>query len=286
VIRYNCRTDGSNLLAAAFRNIAFAGSLTLAAAGASHAADIIAPPPVETELQDQQRWRVIFSPYVWGASLNGSAGLFGLRTDVDVPFRDIFDNLDVSFMGNVEVTNGTYGFYFDGQYTKTSQGADVLSEQLDMDITSTTLSGGAYYRLYEQPLDGTTLFGGQRVFAIEPTVGVRWTELKAQLNVGPFSTSRKAEWTDPFVGTRIFYDINDRWNIFAEADIGGFGAGTKLSANGQIYLGYRTLVFDVPTTWRIGYRALYQDYRDNDGAEEFRYRVTQHGPVVGLSVQF
>jgi hypothetical protein len=204
VNRNNSRTDSNNLLNTTFRNIILASSFILTAAGATHAADIVAAPPVQTDIQDQQRWRVIFSPYVWGASLNGKAGLLGLNTNVDVPFKDILDNLDMSFMGNVEVTNGTFGAYFDGQYTKTSQGADVLNEQLDMDITSTTLSGGVYYRLYEQQLEGTTLFGRQRVFAIEPTVGVRWTELKAKVNIGPFSASRKADWTDPFIGTRVF----------------------------------------------------------------------------------
>ena len=286
MIRNNSRSDSKHLLNTTFRNIILATTFIMATAGATHAADIIAPPSVQTDIQDQQRWRVIFSPYVWGASLTGKAGLLGLNTNVDVPFKDILDNLDMSFMGNIEVTNGTYGVYFDGQYTKTSQDADIRDEQLDMDIKSTTLSGGVYYRLYEQQLEGTTLFGRQRVFAIEPTVGVRWTQIKAQVNVGPYSASRKADWTDPFIGTRVFYDINDRWNIFAEADIGGFGAGTKLSANGQIYLGYRTLIFDVPTTWRVGYRALYQDYRDNDSVEKFKYDVTQHGPVIGLSVQF
>ncbi|MFC7064517.1 hypothetical protein [Brucella rhizosphaerae] len=286
MIRNNSRSDSKHLLNTTFRNIILATTFIMATAGATHAADIIAPTSVQTDIQDQQRWRVIFSPYVWGASLTGKAGLLGLNTNVDVPFKDILENLDMSFMGNIEVTNGTYGVYFDGQYTKTSQDADIRDEQLDMDIKSTTLSGGVYYRLYEQQLEGTTLFGRQRVFAIEPTVGVRWTQIKAQVNVGPYSASRKADWTDPFIGTRVFYDINDRWNIFAEADIGGFGAGTKLSANGQIYLGYRTLIFDVPTTWRVGYRALYQDYRDNDSVEKFKYDVTQHGPVIGLSVQF
>lgn len=250
---------------------------------ASLAADAVAPQP---EIQDQQRWRVIFSPYVWGASLNGSAGLLGRSTDVNMPFREIFENLDMSFMGNVEVNNGTFGFYIDGQYVKTSQDESLRDNELSLDIKTTSLSGGAFYRIYEQQLEGTTLFGGQRIFAIEPTIGVRWTKLEAGLEVERFSGSRKVEWTDPFIGTRVFYDINDRWNIFAEADIGGFGAGTKLSANGQIYLGYRTLVFDVPTTFRVGYRALYQDYKDNDTVSKFKYDVTQHGPVIGLSVSF
>lgn len=277
------RNQNGSLLIKFFRSIILASAILTGTSAASLAADTIAPQP---EFQDQQRWRIVFSPYVWGASLNGSAGLLGRSTDVNIPFREILDNLDMSFMGNVDVSNGTVGFFIDGQYVKTSQDENLLDNELALDIKTTTLSGGAYYRVYEKQLEGTTLFGNQRIFAIEPTIGVRWTKLEAGLEVGRFSGSRKVEWTDPFVGTRVFYDINDRWNIFAEADIGGFGAGTKLSANGQIYLGYRTLVFDVPTTFRVGYRALYQDYKDNDVVGKFKYDVTQHGPVVGFSVTF
>ncbi len=284
MIRHKLRNTVRNLLDSNMRNIILALAFLTSSTTIASAADIIAP--TQPEIQDQQRWRVIFSPYVWGASLNGSAGMFGHSTDVNVPFRDILDNLDMTFMGNVEVTNGTFGFYIDGQYVKTSQDENLRDNELALDLTSTTITGGAYYRVYEQALEGTTLFGTQRVFAIEPTIGIRWTQLKAGLETGPLSERRKSDWTDPFIGTRIFYDINDRWDIFAEADIGGFGAGTKLSANGQIYLGYRAMVFDIPTTFRVGYRALYQDYRDNDTASEFKYDVTQHGPVVGLSVQF
>nr|WP_236016143.1 hypothetical protein [Brucella endophytica] len=249
------------------------------------AADVFEPAP--PEIQDQERWRILFSPYVWGVSLHGKAGLFGLDTGVDVPFREIYDHLDAAFMGNIDATNGTVGFYIDGQYVKVSKDENLLGNEVNVDITSTTLSGGVYYRMHEAALDGATLFGDPRVFALEPTVGVRWTRLKAELDAGPLlNETRKVEWTDPFVGARIFYDLTDRWNIFAEADIGGFGAGTKLSANGQIYLGYRTLLVDLPINWRVGYRALYQDYREETQAGEFKYDVTEHGPVVGFSVQY
>ncbi|MFC4624322.1 hypothetical protein ACFO1V_03630 [Daeguia caeni] len=266
------------------RNCLLAGILLAVGTVATHAADaVIAPQP---EIQDQQRWHVIFSPYIWAASLNGTAGLYGYSTDVDIPFRDTLKNLDLTAMGNIEITNGVFGAYFDGQYTKTSQDESLLGHKLGLDVEATNLIGGVYYRLYEQKLEGTTTFGKQRVFAIEPTIGLRWTRLEAKLSSGPYSITRKAEWLDPFIGSRFFYDINDRWNIFAEADIGGFGAGTRLSANGQAYLGYRTFLFDVPTTLRVGYRVLYQDYKNDNIASRFKYDVTQHGPVVGLSMQF
>jgi hypothetical protein len=67
-----------------------------------------------------------------------------------------------------------------------------------------------------------------------------------------------------------------------EGDVGGFGAGTKLSLGGQAYLGYRTYLFGHDSLVRVGYRALYQDYESKD----FDWEVTQHGPVLGISTKF
>ncbi|MBK3745901.1 hypothetical protein G3A39_42905, partial [Paraburkholderia aspalathi] len=81
--------------------------------------------------------------------------------------------------------------------------------------------------------------------------------------------------------------LSERWNLFAQADLGGFNTGTKLSANGQAYLGYRTLAFGQPTLLRAGYRAIYQDYRSTDfTGHQLKWDVTEHGPVMGVSVNF
>ncbi|MDM7851566.1 hypothetical protein QUF18_11065 [Pseudochrobactrum kiredjianiae] len=230
---------------------------------------------------------MIVSPYIWAASLDGHANILGRRTNIDVPFSDIFKNLDFSAMGNIEVTNGLYGVYFDGQYTKTSQDEQFHSQTLGADITMTSLSAGAFFRAYEMPLEGETVFGGQRVFAFEPTVGVRWTQLKVDFMLDRWSEKRKLQWTDPFIGARIQADLSDRWNLFAEADIGGFNMGSDLSAQGQAYLGYRTHIFNQPVLLRFGYRALYQDYEGGDIlGHSFKWNVTEHGPVAGISLVF
>ncbi len=132
----NCGKNNGTLLGTAIRRSILATTLLAISTSVSLAADVVSPP--QAEIQDQQRWRVIFSPYVWGASLNGSAGLFGHSTDVDVPFRDIFDNLDMSFMGEAEITNGTMGFYINGQYVKTSQGENIRDNELDLEMTTTS----------------------------------------------------------------------------------------------------------------------------------------------------
>lgn len=241
----------------------------------------------QQRLPDEKEWRVIVSPYIWAASLTGDASLAGFDTDVDIPFSDTFDHLDFAFMGNVEVTNGTWGAFIDLQHVKTSQDEELKSHELELGVTMNTVEGGLYYRVYEQALGGDTVFGQPRRLSVEPLIGVRWSQLKGTIEALGRNVEKQSDWWDPFVGLRVNIDLNDRWNLFTEADIGGFDVGSKISVNAQSYLGYRTTMLGQPTVLRAGYRVLYQDYETNDfTGNRFRWNVTQHGPVIGLSMQF
>ncbi|UJW76829.1 hypothetical protein IM739_10645 [Rhizobium sp. SL42] len=231
---------------------------------------------------------MIVSPYVWALSLDGDASLAGFDTHVDVPFSETLKHLDLAIMGNVEVTNGRFGFYFDGQYAETSQEEELLSNELAIGITTTTLAVGAFYRAYELDLGGRTVFNAPRVLAIEPTVGLRWTKLEASVQALGLTTTKQANWTDPFVGVRLNADLDERWNVWTEADIGGFDIGSKIAYSAQAFLGYRTYVLDHPTVLRLGYRVTSQDFETDDftGSNKFKWDVTQHGPLIGFSMQF
>ncbi|HWK64050.1 MAG TPA: hypothetical protein VNS34_03875 [Rhizobiaceae bacterium] len=238
-------------------------------------------------LSDDRRWSIIVSPYIWAASLTGDGSLAGFNTAVDVPFSDVVDHLDFALMGNVELTNGQWGVYIDGQHVRASQEESLFEHQIGLGITTTTITVGGFFRMYDRYLGGETAFGRPRRLGIEPTFGVRWNRLKADVSVLGFGTSKASEWTDPFVGVRANADLTERWNLFAEADIGGFGVGSELSVNAQAYLGYRTTMFGLPTTLRAGYRYLWNDYEADDfTGNKFNWDVSQHGPVVGFSVRF
>ena len=140
-------------------------------------------------VHEDRGWDIIVSPYVWGASLNGNGALAGLTTDVDVPFSETLKHLDFALMGNIEVTNGQWGAYIDAQHVRTSQEEDVFHHQLDLKIIQTNIAGGVFYRVYNQELGGTTVFGRPRVFAVEPTVGVRWTRLVWRARIPACATS-------------------------------------------------------------------------------------------------
>jgi hypothetical protein len=253
--------------------------LSLPALAADTAADQFTTPDRE--------WNLIVSPYVWAASLKGDASLAGLNSEIDIPFSEIFDHLDLAAMGNVEVTNGLFGFYLDGQYVQTSQDEHLADNEIGLKIKTTILAAGVYYRAYDLPLGGKTVFGEPRHFTIEPTIGIRWTKLEVDADAGFIGINKSADWVDPFVGARVSYDLSEKWNLSGEADTGGFDTGSKLAINAQAYLGYRTYMFNHPTILRVGYRVLSQHYETDDfTGNKFRWNVTQHGPVLGFSMRF
>ncbi|MFK4873940.1 hypothetical protein [Novosphingobium sp. ZW T3_23] len=235
-------------------------------------------------------WTLIVSPYVWGASLGGDIGLAGLQSEARLPFGDIFKHLDLAAMGNLEVVNGRWGGYLDAQHVKTSQSEQVLSLPVDLRIRTTRVAGGFYYKAWIVPLSGETAFGVQRSISFEPTAGLRWTDLKASAAVAPLGQeiSKGANWVDPFVGLRMNADLSRHWNLFAQADAGGFGAGSDISVNAVAMLGYRTRVFGQRTILRAGYRFIYEDYDQPDftGRGRFVWDMQQRGPLLGLSMLF
>lgn len=72
-------------------------------------------------------------------------------------------------------------------------------------------------------LGGETVFARPRTLSIESTAGLRWTKLEADASALGLSASESADWTDPFIGLRMNADLTERWNLFAQADVGGFG---------------------------------------------------------------
>ncbi|WP_312163076.1 hypothetical protein [Phenylobacterium sp.] len=232
-------------------------------------------------------WSVSISPYVWAASLDGKATLAGFRTHVDVPFSDVFEHLDLAALGEVEVRKGRWGLYLDGQYVKTSQDEELMAQELGLGIVKAGATGGVFYRIYDSPQGGDTVAGEPRRFVVEPMIGMRWTKLKADVEVLGFRTSKKADWTEPFVGVRSSLDLTDRWNLSGEADVGGFDIDNKRSANAQAFVGYRTRLLSRPAMLRAGYRVLHQSYETGDfTGQSFRWDVTQQGPVIGLTMGF
>lgn len=86
-------------------------------------------------------------------------------------------------------------------------------------------------------------------------------------------------WTDPLIGLRGQWNINDKWFLAGKGDIGGFGVGSDLAWSLQGTVGYN---FTESVSAEIGYRYLHTDY-DNG---RLTYDVAQAGAFVGLNINF
>ncbi|HSC29288.1 MAG TPA: hypothetical protein VLD67_18575, partial [Vicinamibacterales bacterium] len=235
-----------------------------------------------TDLPPEDRWTFAVAPYLWAISLDGNAEVAGVEADVDVPFRDAVKDLSFGAMLLVDARRGRFGIGVNGVFVRTSPDDEVGPIEIDATADLAQLAVGPYYRAVEWQY-GESASGRPLRLILEPYGGARLNHLRLELEVrgGPQFDDNQT-WVDPIVGTRFAVDLAEHWVVAGAADVGGVVAGSDLSWNVQGYLGYRTSVFGQPTTFAIGYRALYVDYDHN----EFKWDVTQQGPILGAVLRF
>ena len=147
--------------------------------------------------------------------------------------------------------------------------------RVDFTMTQITASGIVGYKL---PL------GLPDNVEVSATAGLRYQHFKGDLSIDParfpgIDREGTQDWIDPIVGLSLQYQINDRWFVNALADVGGFGVGSKITAQGFASVGY---MWTPSISTALGYRAIYADY-ENDG---FVYDATQHGLFTSIGFHF
>ena len=229
---------------------------------------------------DGDEWRFSITPYLWAIGMNGDMTVKGVESDVDVGFDDILSNLDIALEAHFEVWKGKWGGFFDGTYVKLKTDAGTTD---NIDITSTIglVDFGGFYRVGTWPV-GTPENKG-RSLSFDALVGGRYMDLKVKMDPKHLSSfDQKKSWTDLIVGGRMIFDFTEKWSFILRGDIGGFGisGSSDFTANGIGLVGW---TFHPSWTLMGGYRALYQDYETGSGSNEFKYDVTTHGPILGLT---
>lgn len=218
-------------------------------------------------------WRISTSMYIWTTRLDGDMTVKGTTAPVDVKFTDIFDNLDFSFMGLVEVGKGRWSFMTDLFYAKLSPSNTTPVARFDTEMEQFIGNFAVFYRLVETETTRLDCYGGVRYNWIE-------SDLNVQPTIGPaLATSADESWADPILGVRFHHDLTDRFFVRAVADVGGFDVSSKLTWQAMAAIGYR---ISENASAAIGYRALGIDYTDGG----FNYDVTSHGLLLGLEYRF
>ncbi|WP_377191410.1 porin family protein [Ruegeria meonggei] len=216
-------------------------------------------------------WSFYGSFYIYGADTKTTIG----SLESELSFSDAVENLDLAFMGTLEARNGRWSLIADYMCTDLSFDGDTPGPVFSGDETSLKtqfFSGYAAYTAYQNQ-DLTVDVGG----------GFRWFETSNTTTLvgGPTpapSAKTSDDWIDPLIAARIRYQINDRWSAVALADYGGFRSDREMAQ----FLA--TVGYAITTKWnlRAGYRYIMVD----KGEGQDRFKLSQSGPVLGVTYSF
>lgn len=269
---------------------------------------------------EKSAWTFSFTTYSWLPWLTGDAAIRGRSFDVDLAPDDVLRSLDWStipvWMSTGELRNGKFTLISDIVYSATTGSAGfersrqgpflsaTVRANIDADYQQTVVELGGAYEVWANGSQGSTGHS-----ALELLAGGRYWRQELDLSVaisasaalrGPLglldlkrsggrlvASSGSVDWVDPFVGARMRYDVDKGQWLTIRGDVGGFGAGSDFSwqtiaaYNWQVCL---DSAYEIDAY--IGYRALSVDYSEGNGNKRYEYDVIQHGPVMGLSMQF
>ncbi len=248
----------------------------------AYAADLQEPVPIESTDQ----WKFSIAPYLWGASLDGDVGLFGVQpVGIDMSFGDIFSDLRFGGMMVAELNNGTWGIFGDVIYVKTEADESIsrtflgVQRSLDVSVETSSFTGTLMgeYRAFANESIAVDVMGGARIWSVDNEIDASLSRGGAQ--VAAFSGSDGSTWVDPMIGVKARIETGTPWFFNVWGMVGGFGASSDISWDVLGGAGYQ---WNERFSFVAGYRALGVDYSD-DG---FVYDVVQQGPYLGTIIKF
>lgn len=227
----------------------------------------------------QSDWDYTATLYGWfpGVSTTVETPVGEVETEVD--FDEIFDTLDIAFLGALEARKGRFSLVADLQYFDVGVEAEpptgMLFSAAEVDSQMVLVGAYAAYSLVET-----------EDLRFDVSAGLRYVDATIETHLvgagAPDATfSRDGGWADVLVAARVSRQFNDRWHGVAYADVGGFGIGDSSDLTWQAFAGggYR-----FNETWSAvgGYRHLTIER----GFDNFDVMVDVSGPFLGFQASF
>lgn len=232
------------------------------------------------------KWEFEVTPYFLAASLDGTVGVKGVKTDIDASFSDIWDHLDAGFMALFTARRGPLRFGFETVYFKLSDdssryvsgpfGKVRASGAMDVESEMYIYQATAGYRVYDK---GTkvNMLGAVRYTDLEADLDIKRAGLGIVFPDGSLSKSGDKGWADLVVGASVQHPVSNGVDLVGYADVGGGGSDLTY----QFILG-ADWEFKKDYIARAGYRQIYWDYEDGG----FTWDMTASGAYLGLGIRF
>jgi hypothetical protein len=207
-------------------------------------------------------WSFDVAPYLWLMSMDGELTIGRATGDVSVSDEEILEHLKATLMLCAQVRKDRVGFFGDVVLARL-EGDGVVGPtgRVNADVTLRMIDTkfGVDYLLGPYALTSGT---NAAQVTLVPYVAGRYFYLETDVSgSGPATDLQGSEaWMDPLLGAASVWDLTRHWNIGLAGNVGGFGVGSDLAAEGTATIGYR-FHFGKKVTGNVmaGYRAFYQD---------------------------
>jgi hypothetical protein len=128
-------------------------------------------------------WQFQIAPYAWALAADGDVTVKGQKSDVNLSFKDIWEELNYGAMLEGEARKGRVGVIANILYANLGDEENVGGIKIDPDINLFWGSFAGYYRLSPWNLDSEAGADGPQLI-IDPYAGVRYTYLDIDLDIG------------------------------------------------------------------------------------------------------
>lgn len=259
-------------------------ALVVTAVAGPAAKQTLVEPPAESP------WSFTLEPYAWSPGVYGTVGVGRLPSmRVNASPIDVLRNLDWGAFARGEIRHDRWGLLLDGFYARFSTGvvpSGPLYENAKATLVQSIDSAVAAFRVVDLDAVSLDAYAGARLYymalALSATVErSRFNQLADALldRRLPTGASGQRTWVDPVVGLRGKVRLTRQLFAAAQADVGGFAAGSDLAFFTQATLGV-DLTRHVSA--EVGYRYMFVDYEDSG----FLFRANMPGVYAGLGVTF
>jgi hypothetical protein len=227
----------------------------------------VSAPVIAVETTSSDQWRFGAQVYLWGASISGTTAS---GADIDVPFSAIIDNLDFGAMVLLGARKDKWSLIGDFIYLNLSdndlkQGQGPVPTQLGVGLKGWIINMAGGYAVVDSEKTRLELIAGARYL---------WLKGTLKLNVGEqrLRPSDSGNIWDGIVGLRGQTQLNEKWYLTYEADVGT--GGSDLSWEAVAGVGYQFKKVDVVG----GYRYLTWDLKDDSQLDDLTFK----GPYAGV----
>jgi len=128
-------------------------------------------------------WQFQLTPYAWALAADGHTTVKGQKSDLDLSFHDIVEELNYGVMLEGEARKGRVGVIANILYANLGDDENVGGVSIDPDINLVWGALAAFYRLGPYNLDSTAGSDGPQL-VVDPYVGARYTYLDVDLDIG------------------------------------------------------------------------------------------------------